>query len=33
MDNTIEYKPKNRVVYTQPKPKYQQLSLFDEEAC
>lgn len=29
--NAIEYKPKNRVVYTQPKPKYQQLSLFDEE--
>ena len=33
MANTIEYKPKNRVNYTQPKPKYQQLSLFDEEAC
>ena len=33
MANTIEYKPKNRVIYTQPKPKYQQLSLFDEEAC
>ena len=31
MANTIEYKPKNRVIYTQPKPKYQQLSLFDEE--
>ena len=31
--NTIEYKPKNRMIYTQPKPKYQQLSLFDEEAC
>ena len=31
--NTIEYKPKNRVICTQPKPKYQQLSLFDEEAC
>lgn len=29
---TIEYIPKNRVTYTQPKPKYQQLSLFDEEA-
>lgn len=32
MASTIEYKPKNRVNYTQPKPK-QQLSLFDEEAC
>ena len=30
--NAIEYKPKNRVIYTQPKPKYQQLSLFDEGA-
>ena len=29
--NTIEYKPKNRVICTQLKPKYQQLSLFDEE--
>ena len=27
---TIEYRPKNVVIYTQPKPKYQQLSLFDE---
>ena len=33
MASTIEYKPKNRVIYTQPKPKYQQLSLFDEETC
>ena len=31
MASTIEYKPKSRVIYTQPKPKYQQLSLFDEE--
>ena len=31
MASTIEYKPKNRVIYTQLKPKYQQLSLFDEE--
>lgn len=27
---TIEYRPKNQIVYTQPQPKYQQLSLFDE---
>ena len=33
MASTIEYKPKNRVIYTQPKPKCQQLSLFDEETC
>ena len=33
MASTIEYKPKNRVNYTQPKPKCQQLSLFDEETC
>lgn len=33
MASTIEYKPKNRVICTQPKPKYQQLSLFDEEVC
>ena len=32
MASTIEYKPKNRVIYAQPKPKCQQLSLFDEEA-
>ena len=31
MASTIEYKPKNRVICTQPQPKYQQLSLFDEE--
>ena len=30
MVGTIEYKPKNRVIYTQPKPKYKQLSLFEE---
>lgn len=33
MASTIEYKPKNKVIYTQPKPKYQQLSLFEEKAC
>ena len=31
MARTMENKPKNRMIGTQPQPKYQQLSLFDEE--